>query len=84
MEQLYELLVILLVVPVQRLMLYLWSRLVQTPTKNQLDVLHQMASKLHVPEISRVILRPNVVMFKDASSVEVIHKAARALSTLVE
>ena len=65
-------------------MLHLRARLLQVPTENKLDILHQVARKLHVSNISRMILRPNVVMLQDARRIEVVHKAVRTLPALVE
>lgn len=56
-------------------MLHLRTRLLEIPPKDQSDILHQMARKLHMPYVSRMIERTDVIMLQDAGGVEVVHEA---------
>ena len=47
----------LTIIPIQRISLHFRPRSRKHPLKLQLDVLHQMARKLHMSHISRMILR---------------------------
>lgn len=55
-------------------MLDLRSRLLENPAKRQLDVLHQVTGKLDVPNVGRMVQRPNIIVLQDTRRVEVVHK----------
>jgi hypothetical protein len=57
----------------------LWPSSVQIPIKLHSDVLNQVARDLDVPSISRVPLRPDIVMLHQPSSVEVMDEWSRCL-----
>ena len=65
-------------------MLYLGTGRRKNPPELQLDVLHQVTGQLHVPYIRRMIERADIIMLKDACSVEVMHKAAVTRRPVIE
>jgi hypothetical protein len=70
-------LVILLVIPVQSVMEYLWSGCVQWPIELHLDVLNQVAGDFQVSSIGWMPLWANVIMLHYAGGVEVMNKWIR-------
>jgi hypothetical protein len=53
-------------------MLDLWTRGIQNPVEQNLDILNQVAREFDVSDISRVVLRPNIVMLQYARCVEIM------------
>jgi hypothetical protein len=76
-------LIILLIIPIQSVMLDLWTRGIQNPVEYNLDILNQVAREFDVSDISRVVLRPNIVMLQYARCVEIMDEGCSRLVTRV-
>ena len=71
---LFHLSVGLLIIPISSSMLHFRPRGSQNPPKPLLNILHEMARKLHMPHVRRMILRADIIVLEDSCRVEIMHE----------